>query len=507
MIKQYTKSQIKDFLCDICRGETIEDMKKAARTIVDVSKYVVSKYPDMDIYDVENKIIKNLEKYNFGECGLDYIRRLDELEGEIISSSGTILKLIIDDNYVDILLKCFLFYNKEGESHFKETRNIIILLPDFSPELINNISSDLYTNEILFLLGLVKDIDMNMKIYEQINRQNYPNIIKQIIGNSEIEIKLFELIYSYFGMLQYVNPYDIYKIMIKYKDNKNIIEYSSKSAEEVIKCVGLGIYNLDNIVDHIWNITHIKSVDILSSYIDNDISILFAYNSPNLSLEEFFKFVKKEITLSKVKSIFNSSNYDSISVYVEKIIWYIYRIYKENKSFAEIVIDKIFKKDRDSFYSLYPLIKAYDHLFDDIISAGSYSSSDLNNFLISLLDLDRKEIMPYFNFFTSLFKFESDILRFIEIKEHSPIFKINNKIINFMNSMKYSDRVKNRKEILTYILMFLINKNNLEQSNIFFNRLNRYFKLFVNKDVIFNDELMELMYLGSEKEIKAITKI
>ena len=524
MSKELYIREIIDILCSIYNIEKRSNgSADAADNIMFISKFINKKYPDIDVVI---KLINNLIIYReFGfKLGFKYINMLKDKISDTKHIKrinkcvyDNILKLIDNEKITNILFNCLYIDDKRNKfsMRFYSVEEFMSFLSDFPVELFDKISSDLNIDEILFLLILIIDKDSNMKISDNINSQNYTNIIKQIIGNSEVEIKLFELIYPYFGKIPCLQWYDLYNIMTAYKDRKNVVEYFAKNIKTIVLAIEDSAYPTtarSGISFFIWNAClSSKHSDrtTLSYCIDNDVPLSLFYRSASTMPWDFRKFIVNEIIPKGIKFPYETLEYDRKLHHMEEIIVSLYDIYKKNKSFTRILIDRITKKDQYYFYILSELINKYKYLFNEVISKDFYSNSNLINFLLSLLDKDERDMLLYINMLIDVTNFIN-----LEIKSqmypirYSVTFRINGEVLSI--SGYDIIRIGNnaiKKKILTYVLMFLISKNDLRKSSVFVYKFKRCFRRFVKKNIIFDDQLLEFIYSNPESKIRSMLLI
>jgi len=463
MKKKPIRERIESFLSILYEIENKNNISDMAKNIIEISSYINKKYPDIDVI---TKLIDNLLKYiHFGyTSGFEYIDLLYSNLTHVVSfadgdnyDQDVILKFINNDKYVNIFFRCILNKGNYDSSSRVGDRCIIEWLPYFSVGIIDKISQELSVNEILFLLELIINKDINIKMtFDEINKQNYIEVIKQIIGNSKTEIKLFDLIYSYFDILPNFRWYNLYKIMVKCKDRKNVVEYFSKN----IRAIMINVSELENaIFDRDYLSDFIKTIEcsttnpnfnVLLQCIDNDIPLLFLCKLGLHKDITIYNFIKDEIVLAGINISNTLSEYGKGLCHLNSIIHNLFDIYVKDISFARILINEVFKKDMNRFYVLSELLKCYSFLFKQVINKRFYSNLNLNKFLILLLDKDEKEIISYINIFTNLFKYVNDkIWELICRNNHFLNFKTNNNnVITISVEDRYNVRARNTKKFL-----------------------------------------------------------
>jgi len=513
-MNKYTRYEVSGFLKKHFYSATISRINKLVRDIINVSKFINEKYPELDI---TSKIIDNLLKYipfNNTVC-LAYIEYLgffvEKLSKFKYYDQDKVLNLITNDKYVFVL---FMYLYSEGYirniSHIN-TKDFLYKLPRISNSIVDNISLDLYPEEILFLLELISDKDMNMKISEEINKENYVNIIERILGNSKTEIGLFHIINQYFNLFPNFEWYKLYKIMIKYKNRTNIIDYFSENIKAIVDySYESNLVEKDKHVNYFFNeyfqlLKTREGMNALTLYINNNISLLLLlyFNHYNKNFTYFIKnVIPKGFKISNKESGYIRNVY-----YIRAIIDGLEDIYKSNEKFMKKLATKVFTADQNRMFIFSKLVDAYDSLFDNFISKDYYSNSELNDFLISLLDKDDKEILSYIDLFEKLYR----IITKAEVdsyhKEHSLVFKIKGRVIDFCNNSDKETPSIGIKKVLTYILMFLINKNDVIKSTDFICKFENILNHVANNNIIVNEKLIEFIYSSSEKEIEGIAKI
>jgi len=525
MKKKYNKTQISNFLqhidyrannisnTGIIREYTID----IANRIIKISKFINEKYPDMDVVP---KLIDNLLHNKTIRFSYEYFKYLCKMIYNSDKSDDhrydSILNFINNDKFIDILLRCISITNYEynkGVGNTCDTDCIILKLPYFSNELLNNISSNLSSDEFLFLLRLIMDKDINIKITTEINRQTYSDVIEKIIGDSEAEKKIFHYIYPYFTNSNYFIGYEIYKLFVSYKDMPDVADYLFRNIRNFINdnIDRISFDKIDSILDcligdikFLINYKH-KDFDLFSLFVSNDIPPI-VFTSDLDFIDDVNKFFVDHI----IKEGFNFNDlklrYSRSMHYFEEAIMNLFNLYNINKLFTKKLISKIFKEQGNRFCLMSELLSQYRLILNRVQDADLCLNDNLGSFLISLLDKDDGEIMSCINLFNNL----RSTIFCIKLREECykyvfyPVFNIGGKIIDCTKEKDYRQRTIIRKEIFTHILMFLANKNDINKCISFYNKFNKFFLKFSGRKVVVNEELIEYIYSNSEKNIKSI---
>jgi len=368
---------------------------------------------------------------------------------------------------------------------------------------------ELYNNKISLSPDMIFDERTLNKILNKVKNQDNSDFCKAIYNNLN----------------------RLYKILIKYKNKKNFVEYFSKNIKTFFKNSDrlrpdrFGNSDMFYFIEDIEALSFNKHAGGLSDFIDKDIPLLFfktevtidedmpvEYISPKIIPGmNLYYFFNTEIVSTGFKFSDIKLEYCEMVYYLEQIVRYLYILDCKNNSFAKELIKKIFVDGQDRFPIIFSLIKSYDYLFEHIINEDHYSNSYLINFLTSLLDRTDDEIKAYTNLFNKTFIFESKYSDcFMKLKKRF-CYEINNELIDFSRYFTYSndieDWMKKRKIGSTFILMFLISKDNVEASTRFTQRFKELIDIFSNEHVIINEKLIEFIYSNPEKKIEGIAKI
>jgi len=533
MIKKYSKEQLSEFLGIVYSSAKKSYTEEMAEKIIFVSKFINEKYPDMD---VETKLINNLLKYKFSlSNGRNYIVCLERFikKSKSLSNIETnidrydlLLDLITNNKKVSIMLLmllCAVRYFSDKD----ENETVMDKFPYLSAELINNIDMSLYNNEsdriiidcssslsdmnknnstglsideILFLLELVEDKDVNIKVSEKINKQNYTTIIENIIGDFQNRIKFFRIIYPYFNKFSTFEWYDLYKFMNRYEDNKNAVEYFSKNIKELVdfymKSVvyDAKVHGIRSYFDLMVDLAEDSKEDLFLKLLNDNIPLLLLLNI-NISCNiDLFKIIKKKISSIILKKSDVTLNRDMVLHYSKDISYSLRELIDKNKLLVQKILDNIFDFPNERFYFLSELIDHYGKLYRDILNKNFYLNSDLNNFLISLLDRDEWEIVLYINLFERLFSFKDDDMVYSFNSEHFISFELEGNIVKINDDDGYMKVSKYLNKFLTGLLIFMIHKNDVKKSLIFLKNLKRLIPKINDKNIIINSELLELIY-------------
>jgi len=496
-------------------------LKNLEERIIKISKFINNKYPGTDI---TNKLITNLIKYrclseyNIGAYLTCLEQNIENLCNSDNRDSDILLNLITNNNYVDVL---FTLLAIDTANYYSVKNNIQLIIknfPYFSTELINKISPELYPYDIYFLLYLVMNKNINFKTkYEKINKQTYVDVISEIIGDDETEIRIFKLIYPYFDMIPDILWCELYTIMTSYTHHIRVVEYYSKTIIPTlkninnIKIIKTKKWYLDMFITKLSKLINNSYRDVFSYYISRNIPIfVFDSNRVGRNFCDYQKFFIEKIVSTGFDFFDTGLEYNENKYCFEKIIVKLYNIYDTSKLFVDELIKRIFIEKRNNFHICPLLMDFYDFMaFNNIIEDEEFcSSSEIMDFLISLLDRSTDEIVLY----TTLIIVLIDALgKYYDNSGHSsrqPIFRIDDEEI----VLSYNSNIKkgideNNKGIFKHILMFLIRKNDVRKSTIFVNKLEGLIEQCFKNNVIIDDNIIEFAYSKSDKAIERITTL
>jgi len=514
------RNYIENFLHNIFSGLVMQkQIHEMTDEIIKISDFVNNKYPDINIVE---RLVDNILKYKIHgsmNC-LTYIRYLSTLVKTVKKkecpeySVDSVLNMIIDDNRIYILFACF--FDDAGyaarDMCYKDVG--LFEIPLISKNLIDNISSELNKSRLSFLMCLIgnKDANANINISEKINKQNYPDVIKKIIGNSEVEIKLFELIYPYFDTFSTFNWYKLYKLMIKYKDKENVVEYFTKNIKPFVDYISISIftdiedYNMSSLF---WNMTYIsedKDRDFLPELIDKDIPLLLLFQDLSI-FRSSYEFLNDKILLTGFKFSDVKLDYTRMIYYLGNIIYKLYYMNMKNSLLVKTLIRKIFVKDQNRFCILSELINSYSHLFNLIITPNFCSDLSLNNSLVALVDKDDREIKVYINVIGQLIKLLNRYEKLLDDRDKFFTFKIKNRKLPLSQYTDFCEREDMIAIAFIYMFTFLVNKNDINGSDTFIRKFDKLFTSLSNNQVVIDDTLMEFIYSNSESKIRTILHI
>jgi len=517
---EYDVNKLVYFIHSININFTSSEKENLANRIIKIAKFVNRKYPDMDVV---GKLSNNLLRYGYEkkENSITYISYLKEISDKLHSSNNNdydiLLKLINNDKYINILFALISIKDSIYIESYNDFNFIIDKLPYFPEELINKISFDLHINKIYFLLHLVIKKDINIKItYDEINSQNYPDVIREVIGDNGVEIKLFELIYPYFDTIPHMEWINLYYILIKYKDINNIVEYFSRAIVSNIRYINTKYtingrkLEMNLFIKRMNGLINFSDGDLLLYHITNNLPIFEFfydyYDSEFLSCEDFFI---KKIVPTGIDIFDLGLEYNKIGGYIEEVVAELYRLCRKSETFTEKLIKKIFIKGQNKYHIFLELLNYYNYLFEYISNENFYSNSELENFLVSLLDKEIFDIVAYNNLFSNLHDITIFYLSHNNLsKDTYPFFRIDGEDITYEGGyFDYKNYENSKKRIVAYLLMFIIRKNDIKRSTNFVNKFKKIIKHCIINHMPIDDNFIEFVYSNSEKTIKNIVNL